>query len=507
MIKYSWFPSTLIVSNLLLECAQLYSEHYGYWGENSANPGGKIRLSSDRLKEWINSQDSKLVCARNENDELVGYAIAVKTKIKKYGVVSWVTQLVVHEDYRKKNVAKTMLFSIWGFSDHFSWGLVTANPYAVRALEKATRRRCKPIRIKKNYRKMKNFGIDHIPYINKETVLEVTDESSLINTNFKIDHSELPVMLKNVTSDEKPWLLGSLPEGWEWLAFTFNDQNQISLTQSEIDEMLSVGDIITQTAYSRMQLTKDQAWIRFTSKEVEFIIKECQIFNGQSIVDFGCGNGRHCIELASKGFHVTGIDYIENRIVNAKENLKNKNFINCTFTQGDCREINLNTEFHSAICLYDVVGTFPSDEQNIKILKNIHNHLKSKGRALISVMSMDYTKEKAKNTFNIRTNPDKLLSLKPSRTMETTGNVFNPDYYLLDENDGIVYRKEQFELGNDLPEELIVRDRRYSEEEIINLCKDAGFIIIWSRHVSAGNWENPKLPGTVKEILILCEKK
>ena len=63
---------------------------------------------------------------------MIGYAIAVQVKVQDYGVISWVTQLVIHESHRRLDVGKTLLFSIWGFSDHFAWGLVTANPYAIR---------------------------------------------------------------------------------------------------------------------------------------------------------------------------------------------------------------------------------------------------------------------------------------------------------------------------------------------------------------------------------------
>jgi len=67
------------------------------------------------------------------------------SKDAKYGFISWVTQLVVHEDTgeRRRQVAA---FAIWTFTDHFAWGLLTANPYAIRALEKATRRGAKPAR-------------------------------------------------------------------------------------------------------------------------------------------------------------------------------------------------------------------------------------------------------------------------------------------------------------------------------------------------------------------------
>lgn len=50
------------------------------------------------------------------------YAIAVQLNVPKYGVISWVAQLVVHEDYRHKDVSKNILSSTWGFSDNYAFG-------------------------------------------------------------------------------------------------------------------------------------------------------------------------------------------------------------------------------------------------------------------------------------------------------------------------------------------------------------------------------------------------
>jgi hypothetical protein len=92
--------------------------------------------------------------------------------------------------------------------------------------------------------------------------------------------------------------------------------------------------------------------------------------------------------------------------------------------------------------------------------------------------------------------------------MEKTGNVFDPNFYLIDSVTRIVYRKEQFVEGNQLPTELIVRDRRYRRKEIEDMCREVGFEVIWSRFVQSGHWE-VELAGQdsrAKEILVLCRK-
>jgi hypothetical protein len=51
-------------------------------------------------------------------------------------------------------------------------------------------------------------------------------------------------------------------------------------------------------------------------------------------------------------------------------------------------------------------------------------------------------------------------------------------------------------VGADLPEEVLVRDKRYTVEEITQLCYHAGLEVIWSGFVSSEKWEAPQAPVT-----------
>lgn len=509
---YSWLQSgeSSLSQNpeFINKMVHLYENHYGKWSSKFPNnPGGKIRFSETRMRELLKSDDSKIAIAM-QGEELIGYAIAIQTKYSGYGVISWITQFVIHENHRNKGVGKNILFSIWGFSDHFSWGLVTANPYAVRALEKATRRRCESSRIAKNCRKLLAIGTEHVPYIKPEIEYSINKSESKVNTSFFVDHSELQIMLNRVVSDSKPWLLGAIPEGWEWFAFTFNDQSQIDLTADEIDSMLKVSDEVVKKAYSRMLLdSTTQRWAKNTMGEAKFIAHICSLTSGNSILDFGCGIGRHAIALAEMTYDVNGVDYIPDFIDRANKDSKKRN-LNAVFTVGDCRNISMNRTYDLIICLYDVIGTYIDNSQNIEVLHNIYRHLKPGGKAVISVMNYDLTERLAKNKFSILSEPNKLLELPASQIMERTGDIFNPDYYIIDPDTQVTYRKEQFSSGSSLPVELIVRDRRFRKDEIERLCKDAGLIVIWSRFVRSGHWDLALNhdDNHAKEILLFCKK-
>lgn len=178
------------------------------------------------------------------------------------------------------------------------------------------------------------------------------------------------------------------------------------------------------------------------------------------------------------------------------------------FHKGDCRKTELGAHFELGICLYDVIGSFVDEHSNFEILKNLANHIKEGGYVFVSVMNLELTERLAKNWFSLSSDPDKLLSLAPSNTMEKSGNVFNPEYYLIDRDNKIVYRKEQFRNGEDLFEELLVRDRRYTIEEITHMCVLVGLQVKWTKFVRAGHWDESldRESEKAKEILVMCQK-
>ncbi len=505
-IKYRSIPgNTLLASNekLLAECMELYSNHYGMWSKAGPHPGNHVKLSKERFLPWLQAESATLYYA-TLGEKVIGYAVAIRVKSKDFGTISWVTQLVVHSDYRNKGIAKNILFSIWCFSSDTAWGIVSSNPYAIRALEKATRRRAIPSRIKRNSKRLKNIGKEYVPYIDDDSEIEICDTTSAINTNFFVDHQEIPEKIKNVSSENTPWLLGQLKEGWEWFAFTFKDQDQISLSKEEIADMISISDSVAQKAYENMILEKYlQRWMSHTESEIEYVLNNIQISKTSIIYDFGCGIGRHSIELAKRGYACIGIDYINKNIDEANKKKEGLHLENVDFLCADCRSFQGTQLAEMVLCLYDVIGSFADFSENERIVKNIYSLLKTGGYAVISVMNYESTLYHAKKTFDFDSSPNELLQLPASNIMETTGDVFNPDFYLVDTKTHLVYRKEQFSPTQQLPMELVIRDRRYSMEEITKLVQETGFDIVKKDYVNASDW-NISYPATSKKQKKYC---
>jgi SAM-dependent methyltransferase len=275
-------------------------------------------------------------------------------------------------------------------------------------------------------------------------------------------------------------------------------------------------DKTVKLAYRRMlgnahggatEATKPYASPKNTNAEIDYIIRDAQISEQCIIADFGCGNGRHSLALLQKHFkNIYSIDYLKENIDIANKNADSLNLPVC-YQVGDCRDFKFNEKLDVAICLYDVIGSFSDNSENIKIIENIYNNLKSHGVAFISVMNSELTIDTVKK-FLISNEPNAIFDLIPSSNMETTGEVFDVNHIIYDTDNGIYYRREQFQLGNELPIEILVCDKRYTATQLKKTCVNVGFNVEFIRYVRAGQFET-SLPATdthAKEILIKCIK-
>src|SRR5262245_40737937 len=72
----------------------------------------------------------------------------------------------------------------------------------------------------------------------------------------------------------------------------------------------------------------------WTRSEADFIEAELAVPQGASILDVPCGNGRLSLELARRGYVVTGVDIAGDNIRDAKSH-----DVPGTWVQGDMREL------------------------------------------------------------------------------------------------------------------------------------------------------------------------
>ncbi len=56
------------------------------------------------------------------------------------------------------------------------------------------------------------------------------------------------------------------------------------------------------------EIYDENVFTKNTVNEVDFLLEELGLAPGGSVLDVGCGTGRHSIELAKRGYSVTGLD-------------------------------------------------------------------------------------------------------------------------------------------------------------------------------------------------------
>lgn len=305
-IRYKTIPCQKLTDKELAQCKELFDNHYGTWGEGSNREGKRIKFPSSRYEEYRELNNTYVALAILDG-VIIGQAFYLKDIFGKNDNISWVLQLVVHKDYRKQGIAKTLLHSIWGFSDDYAWGLATSNALTVKTLEKATFRKVDPKEMLKHSAKIVMIK-SKIPFASNAKMY-LDDESSILNSGFPVDRK---VVSQNLKLYNDKWNLGDLPIGHEWLAFTFKDQ-KYNISKKDYDEIFKNSERIVNDAYNRMNLTV-QAWNKHHENEVDFIMKYFQDFKIERVFDFGCGNGRHALEFARRGYKVTGIDYSKRNI-------------------------------------------------------------------------------------------------------------------------------------------------------------------------------------------------
>ena len=99
-------------------------------------------------------------------------------------------------------------------------------------------------------------------------------------------------------------------------------------------------------AYLRNAFTKG------TEQEVDFLVKALELDPGTTVLDVGCGPGRHSLALAQRGCVVTGFDLSPDFIALANDAAQAAG-LGASFSVGDVRELDAAVigRFDAVICL------------------------------------------------------------------------------------------------------------------------------------------------------------
>ncbi|QQR96703.1 MAG: class I SAM-dependent methyltransferase [Sphingobacteriales bacterium] len=117
--------------------------------------------------------------------------------------------------------------------------------------------------------------------------------------------------------------------------------------------------------------------------EVDYIIKKVDKFrpNSKNILELGCGSGSHAKYLCESNFSVFGIERSLEMVTLAKQ----KKIPNFNPNHGDITNFKSDQVFDVAISLFHVISYLTQNNDIIKCMKNVFNHLQSNGIFIFDV--------------------------------------------------------------------------------------------------------------------------
>jgi len=118
-------------------------------------------------------------------------------------------------------------------------------------------------------------------------------------------------------------------------------------------------------------------------RDVDFIERALDLEPGMAILDLGCGQGRHAIPLAERGYRVTGLDLSETMLHRAQR-FAHDHSVRVEWVQRRMEDLDGLGPFDAVVCLFTVWGYY-GDEGDANVLEHIHHVLRPGGRLMLDL--------------------------------------------------------------------------------------------------------------------------
>ena len=125
-----------------------------------------------------------------------------------------------------------------------------------------------------------------------------------------------------------------------------------------------------------------------TQMQIDFVLERLELEPGARVLDVACGHGRHSLELARRGFDVTGVDLSTRAITLAREAAERES-LGATFLERDVRELDFDGEFDAAINLFtSALGYFDEEAENQRLVESVARALLTGGSFLVDTINL-----------------------------------------------------------------------------------------------------------------------
>src|SRR5262249_22839496 len=125
-----------------------------------------------------------------------------------------------------------------------------------------------------------------------------------------------------------------------------------------------------------------------TRQEIRGLLQLMPFWPGARILDVPCGFGRHSIELARRGFRVTGVDISPKLLRTARRNAAVRG-VQVEFRRADMRELAYRNRFDAVLNLFTSFGYF-GDVGDLWFLRTLRRALRPGGWLILHLINRDW---------------------------------------------------------------------------------------------------------------------
>ncbi|QKK03678.1 MAG: class I SAM-dependent methyltransferase [Pseudomonadota bacterium] len=107
----------------------------------------------------------------------------------------------------------------------------------------------------------------------------------------------------------------------------------------------------------------------------------------ETVLDLGCGPGRHALPLADAGLSVTAVDSSPWLL---QQLAARRGARSIEITEGDMRQFRRQHAFDLVVVLWTSFGYFENEADHRRVLDNIHASLRPGGRLVLDLVGLEY---------------------------------------------------------------------------------------------------------------------
>ncbi|MFW5952579.1 MAG: class I SAM-dependent methyltransferase [Candidatus Natronoplasma sp.] len=232
------------------------------------------------------------------------------------------------------------------------------------------------------------------------------------------------------------------------------------------------------------QILFSEERIKKTPYQVDRFVDLLDLKKGNKILDQCCGIGRHSLELARRGYEVTGVDITRKYLEEAREEAR-KEKLDVEFIKADIREFKRDDFYNACINFYTSFGYSPSEDENIKVIENVYSSLKPEGGFLLDVMGKEVLDKIYTDEDLWRIDEGYFLE---ERMIKEDINMLESSWKLIGDDGEVKEHRFMYKL--------------YTEKELKNLLKDVGFKEV----ETYGNLDGDRYDEDASRLIVLAQK-